>query len=119
MFKLFTRYLSIGVINTLIHWATFGVLYTCGSSQSMANVCAFCVAVTFSFFANAHWTFKSQATSLRYLLYVVFMGVLALGIGRSADHFAINPLITLIIFSLVSLIVGFLYSRFIVFRIKT
>ncbi|ORM64645.1 translocase [Pantoea rodasii] len=119
MFKIFARYLSIGVVNNIIHWAIFGVLYAFGSSQSIANFSAFCLAVTFSFFANARWTFKTQATRLRYVLYVVFMGALALGVGRSADHFAINPLVTLVIFSLVSVIVGFLYSRFIVFRIKT
>lgn len=118
MLKLFARYSSIGVINTLIHWALFGLLYALGSPQSLANFLAFCVAVTFSFFANARWTFNTQTTHLRYLLYVVFMGALALGVGRAADRFAINPLVTLIFFSLLSLLAGFFYSRFIVFRIK-
>ncbi len=118
MLKIFAQYSSIGVINTLIHWALFGMLYALGATQSIANFFAFCVAVTFSFFANARWTFNSQATGLRYLLYVLFMGALALGVGRAADFFAINPIVTLIVFSLVSLIAGFLYSRFIVFRIK-
>lgn len=116
--KLFARYSSIGVINTLLHWLVFAVLYALGSSQSIANVVAFCLAVTFSFYANARWTFNSQATGKRYLLYVIFMGAVALGIGHLADLSALNPLITLFAFSLVSLITGFIYSHFIVFRIK-
>ncbi|WP_343553212.1 GtrA family protein [Pantoea sp.] len=118
MLKLFARYSSIGVINTLLHWAVFALLYALGSSQSIANVAAFCLAVTFSFYANARWTFNSEATGKRYSLYVIFMGAVALGIGHLADRIVLNPLITLITFSLVSLIAGFIYSHFIVFRIK-
>ena len=67
MLKLFSRYLSIGVLNTVIHWAVFYlILCTSDATQSLANFGAFCVAVTFSFFANARWTFNSETTTLRY-----------------------------------------------------
>ncbi|MBU9808785.1 GtrA family protein, partial [Rahnella sp. SL6] len=72
MLKLFTRYSSVGVINTLIHWLVFAGLYACGTRQSLANILAFAVAVTFSFFVNARWTFKAEATTRRYMFYVLF-----------------------------------------------
>ncbi|WP_075180901.1 GtrA family protein [Pantoea sp. 1.19] len=117
MFKLFARYLSIGVLNTAIHWVAFYViLHTAGVSQALANFGAFCIAVTFSFFANAKWTFNSETTTLRYMLYVVFMGSTAALVGWVADKCAMPTLITLAGFSAISLVCGFIYSKYIVFR---
>ncbi|ERH62318.1 translocase [Pantoea dispersa EGD-AAK13] len=116
MFRLFARYTSVGVVNTAIHWAVFGALLASGAKQSWANLAAFCVAVTFSFFANAKWTFNAEATTARYFLYIFFMGGMAVTIGWTADHLHINPIVTLIFFSALSLICGFVYSKFFVFR---
>jgi putative flippase GtrA len=118
MLKLFVRYTSVGVINTLLHWLVFAILFFWGTSQAIANLVAFCVAVTFSFFVNARWTFNAQATTFRYVLYVIFMGAMAVSVGKIADRAHINPVITLIAFSAISLVAGFIYSNFIVFRVK-
>lgn len=117
MLKLFSRYVSVGVINTAIHWAVFYlILCTSDATQALANFGAFCVAVTFSFFANARWTFDSETTALRYMIYVAFMGSLASVVGWAADMSDLPPLITLVAFSAISLFCGFIYSRYIVFR---
>ncbi|MGC0835151.1 GtrA family protein [Pantoea agglomerans] len=119
MAKLFARYMTIGVLNTLIHWVVFAICIKNDQSQSVSNFIAFCVAVTFSFFANAKWTFKSDATTFRYMMYVFFMGAVATLIGASADRLHINPVATLVVFSAVSLVCGFLYSKYIIFREKS
>jgi hypothetical protein len=50
MVKLFTRYVSVGVVNTALHWLCFGALmHFLDANQTVANVVAFCIAVTFSF----------------------------------------------------------------------
>ncbi|WP_395306019.1 GtrA family protein [Enterobacter sp. ECC-019] len=117
MLKLFSRYVSVGVINTALHWMCFGALFHfMSTSQALANVVAFCIAVTFSFFANAKWTFKARATSGRYIAFVAFMGIMAGLTGFVADVIGAPPVITLIAFSGFSLIAGFIYSNFIVFR---
>ncbi len=117
MLKLISRYAGIGVINTAIHWTVFAlILKLFESGQAMANFGAFCVAVTFSFFANARWTFSSAATPLRYLLYVSFMGGMAALVGWLADACTLSPVVTLILFSFISLGCGFIYSNYIVFR---
>ncbi|HGV9335295.1 GtrA family protein [Raoultella planticola] len=118
MSKLFTRYMTIGVLNTLIHWVVFAICIKNDQTQSLSNFAAFCVAVTFSFFANARWTFNSEATTFRYMMYVLFMGVVATVVGAYADRVKVNPVATLVIFSGISLVCGFLYSKYIVFREK-
>lgn len=118
MLKLFARYSSVGVMNTLIHWLVFAFLYSQHADQTLSNFAAFCVAVTFSFFVNARWTFNTKVTTIHYVLYVCFMGSVAAGVGWLADHTHIAPLATLIAFSVISLISGFIYSNFIVFRVK-
>jgi len=83
--------------------------------QALANLLAFACAVTVSFFANARLTFQSQPSLRRYVSYVLFLGVLAWVSGAIAERAGLPALVTLIGFSAISLIVGFLYSRFIIF----
>ncbi|AXF66958.1 MULTISPECIES: GtrA family protein [unclassified Leclercia] len=117
MLKLFAKYTSIGVINTLIHWVVFAIcIYMFRSNQALANFAGFVVAVSFSFFANARFTFEAKTTALRYMLYVGFMGTLSAAIGWAADRCGMAPIVTLIAFSAISLVCGFIYSKFIVFR---
>lgn len=117
MLKLFARYTSIGIINTLIHWAVFAIcIYAFHTSQALANFAGFVVAVSFSFFANARFTFKARTTTMRYMLYVGFMGTLSAVVGWEADKVSLAPIATLILFSAISLVCGFIYSKFIVFR---
>lgn len=117
MLKLFAKYTSIGIINTLIHWGVFAI-FICifHSSQALANFAGFIFAVSFSFFANARFTFKAPTTSMRYMLYVGFMGSLSAAVGLTADKSGMAPLLTLVLFSAISLVCGFIYSKYIVFR---
>lgn len=95
----------------------FGILlYVFHLNQALSNLGAFCFAVTFSFFANARYTFKAKATSGRYVLYLGFMGGLSAATGWIADACELPALFTLIAFSAISLICGFFYSKLIVFR---
>lgn len=104
-------------MNTLIHWVVFALcIYAAHTSQALANFSGFVIAVSFSFFANARFTFNSSTTTLRYMLYVGFMGTLSAAVGWCADKSGMAPIITLIVFSAISLVCGFIYSKFIVFR---
>lgn len=117
MLKLFAKYTSIGVLNTLIHWIVFGIcIYGLHTNQALANFTGFVIAVSFSFFANAKFTFKAYTTTFRYMLYVGFMGTLSAVVGCAADRCELPPLVTLVTFSAISLACGFFYSKFIVFR---
>lgn len=120
MLKDFIRYFGVGIINTIVHWVIFAIIfYFIYSSQAVANLIGFLTAVTTSFFLNAKFTFKTSPTMLRYLLFVLFMGGLSFIVGCVAQKMAIHPLITMMFFSAVSLILGFLYSKFVVFSHKT
>lgn len=117
MFKQFSRYFSIGILNTGIHWIVFSILYylfTIGQANS--NLTAFIVAVTFSFFMNAKFTFKQQISSFKFVSYTCFMGLLSYITGLLSDSFNLPALVTLVGFSGISLVCGFLYSKFIVFK---
>lgn len=117
MIQLFARYFSVGVINTLLHWVVFAALvYLASTTQATANLIAFIVAVTFSFFANAKFTFKKKATCGRYVAFVGFMGVLSYLTGFIADKVNAAPIITMVAFSAISLVLGFLYSKLFVFK---
>lgn len=115
----FSRYASIGIVNTAIHWLTFIALYTgMGLSQAQANLGAFVLAVSFSFLANAKYTFYAKASLKRYLAFIFFMGILSYLTGWCVAAAEWHPLITLVGFSAISLVAGYLFSRFVIFRYK-
>jgi putative flippase GtrA len=106
----------VGVVNTAIHWVSFFILTCFGLGQALANLIAFFIAVTFSFFANGSFTFKSKVTLRRYLLFISFMGFLAFSFGFIGEQTGIHGIVTLILFSTTSLVVGFLFSKLVVFK---
>lgn len=113
----FTKYTSIGVLNTALHWLIFyGLLYAFSAPQAWANLAGFLAAASFSFVVNARVTFKAQATKARYFLFVTFMACISFSMGWLADYFALPSLLTLVAFSGTSLVLGFLFSNYIVFR---
>lgn len=117
MLKLFAKYTSVGVLNTLIHWVVFAVcIYGLHTNQALANFSGFVMAVSFGFYANAKFTFNASTNTLRYMLYVGFMGTLSAAVGWAADACGLPPLVTLVTFSAISLVCGFIYSKYIVFR---
>ncbi|HDH9158053.1 TPA: GtrA family protein, partial [Escherichia coli] len=113
MLKLFAKYTSIGIINTIIHWVIFAFCYySMHATQALSNLAGFIFAVSFSFFANARFTFMSRTSTMRYLLYVGFMGILSSCVGWVGDILYTPPMLSAIIFSAISLFIGFLYAKF-------
>lgn len=115
----FIKYVLVGLINTFIHWSIMGAcVYLLRLDQAISNFCGFSVAVTFSFFVNARWTFKSETSLIKYVIFTGFMGALAYGFGWVADKLVLPAILTAIAFSLFSLLCGYLYSKYIVFSAK-
>ncbi|PIE45927.1 MAG: translocase [Gammaproteobacteria bacterium] len=119
MIKQFANYTLIGIVNTGIHWLCFFILHAmAGVPQSMANLCAFICAVVFSFFMNAKFTFQAKTDVKSFISFSLFMAAVSWLVGFYAEHIQLHPLATLIIFSAMSLVLGFIYAKFIVFRRK-
>lgn len=116
MRKQLTLYSLIGVLNTGVHWIIFAVLYSIEFSQALSNLVGFLVASIFSFVVNSIVTFKTTLHLGRYLLFMLGMAVISLGVGYISDVFGLHPIITLISFSMISLILGFMWSKFVVFK---
>lgn len=115
--KSFISYAVIGIANTLIHWQLFYLIRSeSGVSQAVSNFVAFCAAAPFSFYANALFTFSVPASPKRYLLFILCMGSISLVVGGVSDHFHLPGLITVVTFSLTSLLIGYTLSRYWIFR---
>ncbi len=117
LLKQFSKYFSIGVLNTVVHWISFVLAHFVFSlPQSISNTIGFIIAVIFSFFMNAKFTFNQRTSINKFLSYTIFMGLLSYLVGYVADVISLPVMITLIVFSAISLVCGFLYSKFIVFK---
>ena len=114
--KGFSRYTITGVANTFIHWAVVAVLCLgLEVRQSLGNLTGFVIAGTFSFLINGRYNFKSPLSWQRYLSFMVFMGGLSLAVGHLADVLNLPLIFTFIVFSAISLGIGYHYSKYIVF----
>lgn len=117
LWKGFTSYTVIGIANTVVHWQLFFVLRAAFDlSQAASNSLAFCVAASFSFYMNALYTFGMPTSWPRYALFMLCMGGLSLAVGWLGDHWRMPGLVTVAVFSLMSLVCGFLLSKWLVFR---
>ncbi|RON43024.1 GtrA family protein [Pseudomonas frederiksbergensis] len=115
--KGFSTYSVIGVANAIIHWQIFFVLSTGAElTQAASNFAAFCVAASFSFYVNALYTFDAKVSVGVYLLFIGLMGAMSYGIGRLGDLWRFPGLLTVTVFSLLSLVCGFVFSKFVLFR---
>ncbi|WP_415044006.1 GtrA family protein [Cedecea neteri] len=85
-------------------------------NQAAANFIAFAVAVSFSFFANAKFTFKSQPRIRGCFLFATFLSFMSLLVGKTSDYYNIHPIITLIDFSFFAFFCGFFFSKFVFFK---
>ena len=117
LWKGLSSYTVIGVANTLIHWQIFFLLsVAAGWRQAVSNLAAFCVAASFSFYMNALYTFDSKLSVGGYSLFMAAMGALSYGVGYLGDLWRLHGLLTVALFSALSLVLGFLFSKYVVFR---
>ncbi len=114
--KTFLRYFLVGIFNTLVHWGVFYVVLSLGYKQSIANIMGFAVAVIVSYILNSLFTFKQAIKGKKFILFTSFMGVMSFTSGYVADTFSIVPLITLVFTSGFSLVLGYLFSKYVVFN---
>ncbi|VDY39978.1 bactoprenol-linked glucose transferase [Salmonella enterica subsp. enterica serovar Daytona] len=52
-------------------------MYGMHTHQALTNFSDFVIAVSFSFYANARFTFNASTTAIRYMMYMGFMGALS------------------------------------------
>lgn len=112
----FLQYGLVGIANTVLHGIVFALLVTSGIEQSYSNFCAFLAAVTFSFFVNARFTFKKQPTLQKFFKMSSMMAALSYAGGWLGDVFQLHYLVTFVLWSLFSFIVGFVFSKLVVFN---
>lgn len=112
-----TRYALVGIVNTAVHWLVFFIcLSYIVTSQALCNSVAFIAAVTISFFLNAYFTFKSSTNIKKYIMFTTFMGMISFITGFIADRISLAPLFTLVIFTMLSFIIGYIWSNYWVFK---
>lgn len=116
MLKKLSPHFTICTINAAIHWAVFSVgVYVFSVNQAAANLLAFGTAVSFFFFANAVFTFNAKPKTKEYFLFVASMGFMSVLVGKVSDYLQIEPVVTLIEFTLIIFVVWIFCYRLSIF----
>lgn len=110
---MFLRYLNVGFINTSVHFFVFYLLIKFDVEQDFSNLLSFFTATSIGYFLNRKFTFGSNQSNVRYFWYVFFMGGVSYFVGFVNKMLNFQPIYSLLIFSLLSLFVGYNFSKFI------
>ncbi len=112
----FSIYALIGVFNTSIHWIVFYVFYSLNFEQSYCNILAFMCAASSSYQVNSRYNFRIKPKKTKYICFIIGMGIINYLIGFNSENIGLSPLLTLVTSSVSSLFLGFIFSRFFIFR---
>ncbi|MFW8631291.1 GtrA family protein [Vibrio natriegens] len=112
----FSIYALIGVFNTSIHWIVFYVFYSLNFEQSYCNILAFMCAASSSYQVNSRYNFRIKPKKTKYICFIIGMGIINYLIGFNSENIGLSPLFTLVTSSVSSLFLGFIFSRFFIFR---
>lgn len=107
----FSRYVLIGFINTFFHWGVF-LIFAMGFElhQSISNAIAFSCAVVLSYVLNSTYNYRTNLSIGKFFRYFFCMGSLSFAIGFVAERLNFPYLFTLIFFSVISLVIGYILS---------
>jgi putative flippase GtrA len=118
----FIRFALIGVVNTLIHYGVFMLLYAIGLFHLLASVTGFLCAVTNSFIMNKRWTFKTQGTSRKqeftkfFLVNLVSLGVNVVSMLVFIEVLNVAPPLAQLLTIGLTLVVNFTGTKYWVFK---
>jgi putative flippase GtrA len=77
----FLRFGLVGVVNTIVDFVVFVLLYRLTDLDPLlCNGIAFFVAVTNSYLMNHHWTFRGSGSTLSFIAYIRFVAFNAGGL---------------------------------------
>lgn len=106
----------IGVANTLTHFAVFWTAVRLTGSQTFANSLGFSIAVVLSFFLNAHFTFRKKPSRRRFIRMYCSMLLVSALFGAAGDLGDVNPLLTFVVYCVLNPMIGFLVTKYFVFK---
>ncbi len=120
------RYLIAGGCTTFVNLISFFLLRTFTDiERNVCNVIAICMAITFAYFANRFFVFRSRTKGIWGVLRevvsfvslrMVSMAVEVLGFAILCDSFRLNEPVSKIFVQVIVLILNYIFSKFFVFK---
>lgn len=122
-YKELIKYVIAGVLTTLISIVTYNLFRNIKIDYQTSTVLSWICAVTFAYFINKHYVFKSSEKSLIEFINFVKYRLLSLGIEIISmyllvDILSINDRISKIIVQVIVQILNYLFSKLFVFKKK-
>lgn len=118
--KNLVRYLTVGILNTIIGFGIIFGFMLLGISPEISNLSGYAVGMIFSYFMNKIYTFKSNKKSkiefIKFIISMLIAYILNFITLKICLNLGINPYICQILSNIVYTASGFLLSKFWVFK---
>ena len=127
--KQLITYLITGALTTLLNWTSYSICVH-QFSITTSNIIAWVISVCFAFILNKLWVFKKKEGKVIYEVSTFFIGRLVVGIIETIglnllcltilgnELFGILGLPAKVIMSLVSMVLNYIVSKILVFKVK-
>jgi len=110
------KYSWVGMGSTLIHVAiASAVIFFCELSATGANTAAFLVAMTFSYTANAKWSFQQDVNltnGQRFIAVSLISYIIILLVSKTFEHWHLPPLYSVAVVAFIIPLIVFVAHKF-------
>ena len=128
-YKEYILYLVFGGLTTLVNYIVYIPLTKVfGVHELIANVIAWIVAVIFAYITNRIWVFESKTRGFGNIMFeflkfavgrLVSLGIEEAIIGIFVTWLGFNNIVVKVIASIVTIILNYIFGKFIIFRKKS
>lgn len=118
----FIKFSMVGVVNTLVNWITFFILSNIGIYYIAANIIAYSIATTNSYFWNSKWVFKyEKGSTIKSSFKFILLNLFGLALNTSilyllVDFLNLKKILALIIATGVTMIINYFINKLWVFK---
>ncbi|MEJ5349110.1 MAG: GtrA family protein [Desulfosoma sp.] len=116
----FSRYILVGVLNTVLGYGIIFGLMACSFNPYLSNALGYMIGISFSYVLNKRFSFRSSAPDrIAFPLFLASLGTAYLAnlavLFSLLKFLAVNPYVAQIVAGGVYTLVGFLGSRYLAF----
>ena len=126
--KEYVLYIIFGGLTTVVNYAVFLLMGRALKLEIvLANAIAWIFAVAFAYITNRIWVFESKAKGAKNVLLeigefvagrLITLGIESLLLWIFVDLLSVNDLVMKIVTSIITIVVNYIFSQFIIFRGK-
>ena len=119
--KIFLKFCSVGMLNTIISFATYSILILLGTNYLKANITAYIIGMINSYIWNRNWVFRDKGSRVKSFIKFICLNVSMMLFSTSilfilVHYVSVNKIVSQVITTSIIMVINYIGNKSIVFR---